>query len=81
MAHLTIQIGASIVIPMPTRLARSGRRHRRIGGARLRWLAIHEAAILDPHPRQDAWVRRVWRQVSSAGSSHDNNVSGNGSPS
>lgn len=81
MAHLTIQIGASIVIPMPTRLARSGRRHRRSGGARLRWLAIHEAAILDPRLRQDAWVRHVWRPVSSAGSARGNDVSWNGSPS
>lgn len=49
MAHLTIQIGASIVIPVPTRLSRSGGRPRRIVAARLRWQAIQEAAVLDKH--------------------------------
>lgn len=51
MAHLTIQIGASVVIPMPTRPRRRGARSIcRAGSAHLRWRAIREAALLASLP-------------------------------
>jgi hypothetical protein len=56
MAHLTIQIGASIVIPMPKQLRRRGGRSiRRMAGAPLRWQAIREAALLGRLPDEGTW--------------------------
>ncbi len=56
MAHLTIQIGASIVLPMPKQLRRRGGRSvRRMAGAPLRWQAIREAALLGRLLDEVAW--------------------------
>lgn len=55
MAHLTIQIGASIVIPMPKELRRRGGRAVCKGSAPLRWQAVREAVLLGKLPDEGAW--------------------------
>jgi hypothetical protein len=46
MAHLTIQIGASIVIPFRTPPGWGNRRRKQRTGTRLRWHALREAAVV-----------------------------------
>lgn len=46
MAHLTIQIGASIVIPFQTPPGWGNRRRKQGTGTRLRWHALREAAVV-----------------------------------
>jgi hypothetical protein len=46
MAHLTIQIGASIVIPFRTPPGWGNRRSKLRTGTRLRWHALREAAVV-----------------------------------
>jgi len=56
MAHLTIQIGASVVIPMPKQLRRRrGRSVRRVAGAPLRWQAVREAVLIGRLPDEGPW--------------------------
>jgi hypothetical protein len=50
MAHLTIQLGASIVIPFQTPAGCGDRRCKRMTGTRLRWHALREAAVVSENP-------------------------------
>lgn len=64
MAHLTIQIGASVVIPMPKQLRRRGGRSiRRVAGAPLRWKAVREAVLLGRPPEEGPWGMLAGRSV------------------